>query len=396
MSVLRIILVLILFLFIVGRHHSAAAQEKPKPVVEIQTKEKNFKFIKEFGYTLSRNNNVVIGTETRAKLDPLRDSINNLNATLGLYQRFPNRGEIYGLYSIDLINHDTVDFLSARQHSLLVFGERYFGLSTSLRVRGNLKFFDFYNLNELSFLQNSLEISLDKITSLGIIYELDAMVGNRSFPNGISNITGYALVNSRQVQLSTRVKFWQTAWLRWGLRYSLFLEQYDGTESTYLNTLSGLTSDEGRRDLIHSLQPEVTLVLLKGCALTLGYQHQRNASNSDYYKFRGNTMFAQSTIRFNDENLLFVQASYGIYDYYHRQFDERYINTKKDFRTSFNLNYQYRLLDFMFWEARYAHFNNDSNDSIDFDPLTSKSYSTFSQHVFNVGLRFDLTDLDIF
>jgi hypothetical protein len=343
--------------------YSLEGEELERPLAATRTDPSRLRFMAGVSYAISRNSDVIIGTETRDRLDPTPDTISNLSAVLGLSKRLPMLGEVYGAYRIDVDRHDRLDFLRTRHHAFQVTIERDIDPMTTLEVSGNAKYFDYYNLRELSFFQNNIEVAFKRITGYGIVYELRGMVGNRRFPYATSNISGFALVGSRQARLISRWKAWLTDWMRWEFGYTYYLERYDGTESTYLNTLSGLTPAVGRRDPIHSLQPEVTFVPLPDWALTIGLQLQANGSNSPYYRYQGSTPFVQSTLLFQTGHSLFVEMSYGDVNYYLRQFDERFVNTKEDFRTRLNVTYRFPLTDHLAFSSQSRNDDGHSRRS---------------------------------
>jgi len=367
-------------------HTESQAQEAPK----------RSKWIKEVGFSLAHNSNVVIGTETRAKLDPVEDNIQNLNLRFGFYRALADKGFLVALYEFDLVDHAQTRILRSRNHGLQLALERPLETNRALQLGGDVTYYGFHNLKEVSFYHTNVTVQLETFTRSGLIYELALTFSSRNFPSGTSNVVGYSLVNSQRLEGSARLKYWYTPWMRWGLRSTVNREAYDKTRSTYLLAVSGLSRDDHRIDLTPSLQPEILLVPFQKLALTLGYQFQYNDSNSDYYRFLGHTLIARMVIRLNERALLFGEGTYGVFDYFKRRFDDRYLNTKEDFRRSLALDYRYELTEYLQVEAQYTYFANDSNDSLDYNPLTTKTYSTFSQAVFNLSFKIDLTDVDLF
>lgn len=371
------------------------AQEGAPGQAEIPSQPGSLRIIKELSVAITGNSNVIVGTETRSKNDPIRDTIGNFSAAVGLFKSIPSQGNVSVLYRYTFVNHDQTPILRTRSHSLSASAEKIFGQKGTLRLEASFAVFDFYKFGELSFAEYRLNAGLKRFTDLGLIYEMQVRFRGKGFLNEVSNTVGYTLVDSRRFEAETRLKYWQTRSLRLGLRANLAREAWSATESAYLQFLSGLGAGEGRHDLTHSLQPEATWVPAESWALTLSYQLQRSISNSDYYSFWGHSAIFQTTLQIGDRTLVFAEGSYGVFDYPRRHFDSRYQNTKEDFRTSLSVRFEHRLADYLSFEAKFTHFSNDSNDSIDYDPRTSLTYSSFTQDVFTLGLRFDLTDVEL-
>jgi hypothetical protein len=359
-------------------------------------KKKTFRVIREISVAQSSNSNLIIGTETRAKTDPLRDSIGNLAVTFGLEKIFPQQGNATLLFRFGNVSQQNVTTLRSQNLTVSAMATKFFGPKATLRFNGDFDSYAFYNFRDLSFNETRLRLEFERFTGLGLIYELGANFRNKRFHNRIANVVGFTLVNSRRAEVGIRLKYWQTRWLRLGGRYLLTWEGWDKTDSQYLQFLSGLTADERRNDFTHSVQPEITVVPFRQFAVTVGYQFQQNLANSDYYRFRAHSLVYQGTLKLGDSHVIFAEGSYGIVDYYRRRFDMRYLNTKEDFRTTFALQYDLRFMPFLYINAKYTYFANDSNDAIDFNPATSLTYSNFAQDVISVGARLDLTEVDLF
>jgi len=184
-----------------------------------------------------------------------------------------------------------------------------------------------------------------------------------------------------------RLRYWLRNDWRLALTYRIDVFTFSSNllwSDPPLAAFVGLPEGTERQDFTNVVQPEVSYLAGGSLVLTLGYRFEDNRSNSPAFRYRAHRTMAVGYWEVTDRHIAFTEVRYGIYDFYSFQFDSRYRNTRSDLRLDVAANYRFVVNDSFYLQARYGLLLNDSNDSINFNPGTSLSFSTFSQNRFEL------------
>ena len=184
-----------------------------------------------------------------------------------------------------------------------------------------------------------------------------------------------------------RLRYWLGSDWRLALTYRIDVFTFSSNllwSDPPLVAFVGLPEGTERQDFTNVVQPEVSYLAGGSLVLTLGYRFEDNRSNSPAFRYRAHRTMAVGYWEVTDRHIAFTEVRYGIYDFYSFQFDSRYRNTRSDLRLDVAANYRFVVNDSFYLQARYGLLLNDSNDSINFNPGTSLSFSTFSQNRFEL------------
>ncbi|MBI1927513.1 hypothetical protein HYR99_25135 [Candidatus Poribacteria bacterium] len=351
------------------------------------------RFIKAFQISGGSNNNILVGKQTLFLNAPQRDFVSNAQAKLGFQTTVAGTSQqLTGSYQFDLSRFAELPNWNGRTQALHLTFERSAEsrgevTSSLLQLRGNFQSYD-QNNDEYSFLQYQIGAHLKRFLPKGFLVELDYDFKRGDFLSDTNKDTYYNITSNTH-RLQARVKLWHSTRARSHLRYQLALPRYAGNLSDLLEGLSGLTRGQIRRDWTHSLLWEWRYLPSTRAPFSIGYQFQNNRSNSPYYRYRAHQVGLVSIVnfRFKGENRLIVKGEWGFFDYYQRRFDSRYLNTRKDWRIGVNLTYDRPLIRLLTLEVKYSLIDNNSNDTIDFNPDTSISFSSFSQSLAQIALK---------
>jgi len=182
-----------------------------------------------------------------------------------------------------------------------------------------------------------------------------------------------------------RLRYWLRNDWRLALTYRIDVFTFSSNllwSDPPLAAFVGLPEGTERRDITNMAQPEVSYVAGDSLVLTLGYRFEDSRSNSAAFTYRAHRVVGAGYWEITDRHIVFAEVRYGRYDFHSFQFDSRYRNTRSDLRLDVAANYRFVLNDHFYLQARYGLLSNDSNDSSDFNPGTSLSFSTFSQNRF--------------
>ncbi len=334
------------------------------------------------------NDNLIIGTETRSPMKPISAQFLTYSVTAGVNMALAVSHRLAAAYSFYVENQPQASFLRRNDHTLSLDVKGQAGNSFGYVVNGAYRLYHFKELGSLNFNQTHLHGAVYYQLPFGLMLEGGYFYLNKHFTEDDNNITGYSLVTSTQQKFEARAKKWLGKRFRLSLRYSAGNLHYEPTSSTYLNHISGLSPEQERIDHFFAVQPELLILLWGNRVLfNLGYQAERNSSNSDYYEYSGLKALADIVIAPHPKHTFTVETNFGVYDYSLRQFDVRYKNTKEDFRTTVFVTYQWEVSGLLNLQINYNFMKNDSNDSFDYNPLTSRTYSSFTQNFFRASLE---------
>ncbi len=337
------------------------------------------------------NDNLVIGTESRTPLPPLDDRYLNYTVDVGFRLALPFSQYLTAMYSYNKEDEQQVTFL--QRVDQVFYGEWWGQLGRFLRyqVVARYQSFDFVELSELNFNQFSLKGYTVWQIPNGMQIHLDVSREQKRFVRPSDNVTGYSLVDASENRFNMRWRKWVTH--HWQIDFRLLVGAivYAPTKSVFLNNLSGLSPVQQRKDKRLILHPRIGRLLWNDALyLSGGIQVEQNNSNSDYYDFSGVQVTGDVAWSLTTHHFLAVEGAYGVYRYPRRRFDSRYRNTKEDFRLSFAVTYQWEITAYLELELNYQLLQNNSNDSIDYNPFTTLTYSTFQQNVFKATVHVDL------
>jgi hypothetical protein len=337
------------------------------------------------------NNNLIIGTETRRKIEPIEDQALNVSLDLGIDIPVFKTDRFSFIYKVYNENQQNTDFLKRTDHSFISSLRGKLFNKFGYNVEGSFKSYLFRELENLNFNQLSLVTKLHYMFESGITIETQYLFRNRDFTGDNNNVTGYSVIGSNQNTIKFRAKKWLSQYFRAGIEYIYSAERFQSTPSTYLNAISGLSAKGKRQDTYFAIQPEITTLLFdRMILLNVGYQIESNSSNSLYYNYEGFKGLADVVIDLHEDHSFSAEFTYGAYQYPDRQFDKRFTNPKEDFRTTFFLTYNWDVFDFLTWKLTYNYMENDSNDSPFYKQSYSLTYSSFKQSIVGTSFQFNI------
>ena len=340
------------------------------------------------------NDNLVIGTETRSPLPALGDTYLDYSLRMGVRVHLPFQQSIGAYFTYYKEDEQQVTFLRRVDQTLALDWTgnvtRYFAYYVIAQNRS----FSFEQLSELNFDQLSIKAFTTLQFTWGLKVQTDFSHERKHFVQHLDNITGFSLVDATENRVNVQLTKWFTSHWQLRLRFLKGQIRYAPTTAAFLLSLSGLNETTGRQDNRTLWQGGIARLLANNQVLIyLGRQIEQNESNSAYYTFRGKKALLDVGYTPAENHFIAVQSSMGKYTYPHRQFDVRYQNIKEDFRLSVMVSYQWQMLEYLQLELSYQFIRNDSNDSIDYNPFTTLTYSTFNQNIARVRLTVDLSEL---
>lgn len=192
----------------------------------------------------------------------------------------------------------------------------------------------------------------------------------------------FANVDNTSHRGELNVRLWPRSNVRVGAIYTLERLEFSPDLDYSIQSVAafvGLPQGESRRDVTNAVQPEVAWVR-DGLVLGLGYRFEDSHSNSDAFTYISHRAVAIAYWEPCKGHSLFVDARYGPYGFFRFHFDPRFVDTRHDTRLDVVANYRYVVSSHLYAQARYTRVRNVSNDSVEFDPITSLSFSTFAQN----------------
>lgn len=334
------------------------------------------------------NDNLIVGTETRTQTEPIQDLTGNTLFDIAITGDVSQSGSYSVDFLLDVVQHQETEFLRERNRLLRgsfigTIGDR-FHYGTKIEYGWN----KFPNLSNANSRKIGLSSYLRFYLLKGLLGVLRYDYASSEFPNIGTGAAGYSLIKSKSHEFTFDVRKWLSDKIRFGLTYKFKGTKYASTESVYLIGLTGLGENEERFDNYFRVQPELTYVIRRNTLLNGGFKLINNNSNTKYYDYSGIGSFFDIIQRFNNSTSLSAGISYGLYSYDKRQFDSRFLNFKKDYRTTIMLTLLHNINDNILIEFSYRSNRNSSNDSINFNPTTSLTYSTYTQNVIAVDLEY--------
>jgi hypothetical protein len=220
----------------------------------------------------------------------------------------------------------------------------------------------------------------------GLLTDLRYEFSWQDFSGDAPRLT-FGNLDNRGHRGEVRLRYWLRDDWRLAVTYRIDVFTFSGNllwSGAPLAAFVGLPEGTERQDITNTVQPEISYVAGGSLVLTLGYRFEDSRSNSAAFTYRAHRAIGAGYWEITDRHILFAEVRYGRYDFHSFQFDSRYRNTRSDFRLDVAANYRFVLNDRFYLQARYGLLSNDSNDSIDFNPGTSLSFSTFSQNRFEL------------
>lgn len=197
-------------------------------------------------------------------------------------------------------------------------------------------------------------------------------------PGGTRN--SYGNIGAKASNGEMDLKLWQNRDLRHRLVTSMETASYRANLSRTLSEYAELETGEERSDVTFAAREELMLVLTDRLVLTPALEVEENRSNSDAFTYRAVRPLLDFYFRAGRSHELFASAAYGRFDFFRERFDPRFENTREDFRLEWTAHYRMEVREGLHVRMTYRHLGNDSNDSTDFDPLVSRSFSTYTQN----------------
>ena len=201
------------------------------------------------------------------------------------------------------------------------------------------------------------------------------------FKNPDQNSFSFGAISNYSNNFLVKLKLWQTSSLRYSLQNMTSKVFFETSPSKELRWRSGLDFNKHRSDIYDALTAEITYLPIKGILFNIGYLFEYNISNSHYYRFRASSMILDAMWSPDSKQQILIETRIGLFDFFGRTFDDRYLNTKKDTRLYLSVSYNYRITENLKLTTGYKMYSNNSNDSsVDFSLGHTKSYSSFTKN----------------
>ncbi|OGS23395.1 MAG: hypothetical protein A2297_05080 [Elusimicrobia bacterium RIFOXYB2_FULL_48_7] len=328
--------------------------------------------------------NAALTRSSQVKIIPKSDYASSLSVGLSRNNPF----SLYDSLSIDY-RFDTTEFRelkkqNARKHLLDIKYQKSISQKSTLVPAFEIEYND-EDARDWSYSRYNPSLLFTYFSGRGIISEIFYEWDNKQFLDNKAR-NNYNSIGSNSHKLDTRFKLWHNSFLRSTLNYNYnyeIFEQNIAPTLQYARLLPGFTRD----DTTHSIRFEEMIVFSESLLGNLIFERRANQSNSDPNTYSANQFGANIIFEPFPSNTLFIEYNYTGYDYYKNQFDRRYINTREDFQTGLFAAYQLEISRQVSIELKYSFTNNDSNDTIDFNPVFTKIYSSYSRTIFNLSLK---------
>lgn len=347
-------------------------------------------FVKEFGFGGSYSDNLNASIETRSPLSALQERTGLLNGGLGYTWNYGKRNYLYSIYRLNFAHHQNFTDSRMREQSIYFQLNNNFSKITTLNISTEIKSDNFYQNDILNFYNANANLFLRQYLVYNLILELEYGFIKTDFYNvDRNNVVAYSLISKLGNSFKGKLKYWVFPTVRLSTQFLMSLVPYKSTSSPYLIDLSRLSAGEKRKDIFSAGKIDAAYVLpISDILLDVGYVLELNKSNSSYYRYTSNNVVFDIIWNIGERQQFLSQMKYGLYDYYDRQFDTRYQNTREDVRLYFTFSHSYRLTGNLRMITRYGLISNDSNDSIDFNSVTSRSYASFNKNDISTTLNF--------
>jgi hypothetical protein len=334
----------------------------------------------EFGLFGSYDSNAAVTRSAQFIPEPKADYLGDFSLNLSDFFR----NGVSASYRLDITGFEKLKDQDSRKHTLDLKYRKYSG--------GNLTFVPDLQLEasdgndpDWNYYLYSPSFDLTYFPGQGTVAELSCNFTGKEFTTGGErNI--YQDISTDKTNIDASLKFWHSPSLSSTLSYISGSQVFQGNVTTSLAYYSGLSQGTKREDSTHSYRFEETFLYSEKLAGGLMYEYRENLSNSDSYAFRANRLELSAAYKFSS-NTLFIEGDWTTFDYYRNYFDTRFANTREDFLAYLAVVYQLQLGENLQLELKINSSSNDSNDSIDFNPITSKSYSSYSRNVIGSSLK---------